>query len=131
MGIKIMESLKASHQKDPNPPYNKPANDSTCYPTTPYYQSQLNLDKPKYDECFLNDASYTPANNIKVTMPRFDGTDVEGWNIQVQRYFIYNKIPDEKKLLIASFHMDGIARKWFAWMEASNLFSDWKRFFGC
>lgn len=30
--------------------------------------------------------------------------------------------------MIVSFHLDRIAKRWFAWMEASNLLSSWKKF---
>lgn len=71
--------------------------------------------------CVLDKEDYTPAKHLRVSMPRFDGTDAEGWLYQVRRYFIFNKTPEEQKLLIVSFHLDGIARKWFTWMEASNF----------
>lgn len=60
-------------------------------------------------------------------MPRFDGKDAEGWIFAVRRYFIFNKIPEDQKLLLVSFHMDGIAKR-FVWMEASNFLSNWKNF---
>lgn len=94
----------------------------------PFYQSVVDLDKPKYADCILENEDYIPPKNVRVVMPRFDGTYAEGWLFSVRRYFIFYKIPENQKLLLASFHMDGIARKWFAWMEASNLLSDWKFF---
>lgn len=42
--------------------------------------------------------------------------------------FLYNKTPEEQKLLIVSFHLDVMARKWFSWMETSGFLSDWKAF---
>lgn len=94
----------------------------------PYYVSEVDLDNPHYANCMVNSEESIPAQNIKVQMPRFDGTDTEGWLYQVRRYFIFNKTPENKKLLLVSFHLDGLARKWFTWMEASNLLSDWKSF---
>lgn len=88
----------------------------------------MDLDNPTYAASILNDDKYCPARNINIHMPRFDGNDVEDWLFQVRRFFIYNKTPEEQKLLMASFHIDGIARKWFSWMEASNFLTDWKRF---
>lgn len=48
--------------------------------------------------------------------------------VAVRRYFFFNKIPKEHKLLIVSFNLDGIARKRFVWLEASNMLSTWKNF---
>lgn len=116
--------------KNPDPPDPRGATNRTGVTnlSPPFYQSLVDLDRPCYAEDILKDDSYTPAKNIRVTMPRFDGTDAEGWLFQVRRYFIFNKIPENQKLLLASFHMDGLARKWFAWMEASKLLSDWSSF---
>lgn len=88
----------------------------------------LDLDRPKYAESILGNEAYVSPKNIRVVMPRFHGKDAEGWLFAVKRYFIFNKIPEDQKLLLASFHMDGLARKWFVWMEASNLLSNWKKF---
>lgn len=94
----------------------------------PYSTSVVDLDNPPYASAILQDYNYTPAKHIKVSMPRFDGIDVEHWLFAVWRYFIFNKVPDEQKLLIVSFHLNGIARKCFAWLEASNMLSIWKIF---
>lgn len=92
------------------------------------YLSVVDLDKPKYAATVIDNPDYIPAKHIKVEMPRFDGKEAEEWIFSVRRYFIFNKIPEDQKLLIVSFHLDGTARKWFAWMEASNMLTDWKNF---
>lgn len=94
----------------------------------PFTQPVVDLDSPPYADAILQDSNYTPAKHLKVKMPRFDGIDAEHWLFTIRRYFIFNKIHEELKLLIVSFHLDGIARKWFAWLEASNMLSTWKNF---
>lgn len=87
----------------------------------------VNLDKPYYSISLLEDPNFTLVKHINVKIPRFDGTEVEHWFYYVRWCFIYNKVPEDKKLLIVSFHVDGIARKWFAWLiEARNMMSTWK-----
>lgn len=76
----------------------------------------------------MDDPTYTLAKHIKFNMPIFDGTDAKHWLYAVRRYFIFNKVPEDQKLLIVSFHVDGLARKWFAWLEASNILSNWPNF---
>lgn len=93
-----------------------------------YYQSIINLDKPCYALSILQNPDYIPAKHIKVDIPKFDGTEAEHWIYSARRYFIFNKVPEDQKLLIASFHMEGLARKWFSWMEASNMLSTWVNF---
>lgn len=75
------------------------------------YLSSVDLDNPKYAQSILDDENYVPAKNVRVTMPKFNGTEVEEWLFQVRRFFIYNKTPEEQKLLMVSFHMEGRARK--------------------
>lgn len=86
------------------------------------------MGKPVYADGVLNDPDYSPAKHMKMNMPVFDGTDAEHWIFAVRRYFIYNKVLEDQKLLIVSFHLTRIARKWFAWLEASNMLSTWPNF---
>lgn len=74
----------------------------------PVSQSIVDLDNPPYASTIIHDSSYTPAKHIRVEMPRFDGKDAEHWLYLVRRYFIFNKVPEDQKLLIVSFHLDGI-----------------------
>lgn len=110
--------------KRPPDPINKESSEIITLPQT-YYQSIINLDKPCYALSILQDSDYVPAKHIKVDMPKFNGTEAEHWIYSARRYFIFNKVPENQKLLIAAFHVEGIAKKWFSWMEASNMLSTW------
>lgn len=100
---------------------------SNCH-NLPFSQTGVDLDSPQYASNILYDNNYYPAKHIKVGMPRFNGINAEHWLFAVCRYFIFNKVLEEQKLLIASFHLDGIARTWFAWTEASNQLTTCKNF---
>lgn len=80
----------------------------------------LDLEKPNYAKTFLENEEYRPCKSLKVFMPKFDGTEVEEWLYQVRHFFIYNKTPEDQKLLIVSFHVEGLTKKWYAWIEAGQ-----------
>lgn len=75
------------------------------------YMSMVDLDKLEYAKTFLKNEEYTPRKNLKVFMPKFDGTEAEEWLYQVRHFFIYNRTPKDQKLLIVSSHVEGLARK--------------------
>lgn len=89
-----------------------------------WYLSTVDLDRPNYAKPFMDNEDYMPCKNLKVFMPKVDGTKAEEWLYQVKIFFIYNKTPKDQKLLIVSFHVEGLARKWFAWMEVRGLLTD-------
>lgn len=50
--------------------------------------------------------------NLKMDMPQFDGNDPQDWLFKTRRFFLCYT-PEDQKLLLASFHMEGKASKWF------------------
>ena len=50
---------------------------------------------------------------MKIEMPRFDGTEPLGWIFKINQYFEYHGTPDQDRLTIASFYMEGWALAWF------------------
>lgn len=69
----------------------------------------------------MNDDSYSPPKKSSLKMPKFDGTFAEGWIFLAKRYFLFNRTHEDQKLVIEFFHMEGIALKWFLWIEASDF----------
>ncbi|CAJ2644149.1 unnamed protein product [Trifolium pratense] len=70
----------------------------------------------------------TPATSIKLDIPRFDGTDPMGWIFKINQFFYYHLTPDEQRLRIASFYMDGDALSWFQWMHSNGQILTWTSF---
>lgn len=85
------------------------------------------LDYPSYAHEYL-DGEQEGGKNMKFLMSRFNGENIKDWLFTTRRYFLYYKIPRNQKVLIASFHMDGVAQEWVSYMESSNLISDWTTF---
>lgn len=126
-----LSELGTTHKEKPPDLLHHTPTDPDCMKPQlkpPYLQSVVDLDMPVYASFVLKDSNYTPTKHLKVDMSWFDGTDAEHWLFAVRMYFIFHKIPEDRKLLIVSFHLDGIAHKWFAWLEASNMLSTWKNF---
>ena len=63
-----------------------------------------------------------PAHYLKLEVPRFDGSDPEGWIFKITQFFEYHATPYHDRLTIASFYMEGFALAWFQWMYRNSQF---------
>jgi hypothetical protein len=70
----------------------------------------------------------TSTTSIKLDIPRFDGSDPMGWIFKINQFFDYHLTPDEQRLRIASFYMDGEALPWFQWMHSNGQILTWTAF---
>ncbi|KAH9667504.1 hypothetical protein KPL70_021062 [Citrus sinensis] len=66
--------------------------------------------------------------SMKMDVPKFDGTDPNGWDFRINEFFDFHGTPDQLRLRIVSFHMEGKAAAWYQWMKANNLLSTWHNF---
>ena len=69
-----------------------------------------------------------PFRNICLDVLRFDGLDPHAWIFATEQFFPFHTLPDEKHLLLISFHMDGPALTWFRWMSQTKRLSTWGSF---
>ncbi|GAU36702.1 hypothetical protein TSUD_16140 [Trifolium subterraneum] len=74
------------------------------------------------------DVTPFPSTTIKLDIPRFDGTDPLGWIFKITQFFDYHATPEEQRLRIASFYMDGEALTWFQWMHQNGQILTWTTF---
>ena len=82
-------------------------------------------------QAFASASSAATANaayRLKLEVPRFDGSDPEGWIFKITQFFEYHATPDHDRLTIASFYMEGPALAWFQWMYRSGQLSSWSAF---
>ncbi|KAL5159831.1 hypothetical protein HKD37_15G044085 [Glycine soja] len=61
--------------------------------------------------------SHNPQHRMKLDVPRFDGSDPTGWIFKITQFFEYHATPEQERLTIASFYMEGPALAWFQWMH--------------
>ncbi|XP_040870975.1 uncharacterized protein [Glycine max] len=78
----------------------------------------------------LSPTSPTPASqhHMKLDIPRFDGSEPQGWIFKINQFFEYHSTPEQDKLTVASFYMEGRALAWYQWMKANNHFTSWSSF---
>ncbi|XP_028212786.1 uncharacterized protein LOC114395257 [Glycine soja] len=65
---------------------------------------------------------------LKLEVSRFDGSDPTGWIFKITQFFEYHSTPDQERLTIASFYMEGAALAWFQWMHRNGQLTSWPAF---
>ncbi|XP_077226272.1 uncharacterized protein LOC143859450 [Tasmannia lanceolata] len=68
------------------------------------------------------------SKHLKLDFPRFSGGDPTAWLFKVAQFFSFHQTPENQKLLMVSFHMEGSAASWFQWMSNSNQLRSWQEF---
>ena len=94
-------------------------------------QLETSHTNPHVPQAFVGASSTATANaayRLKLEVPRFDGSDPEGWIFKITQFFEYHATPDHDKLTITSFYMEGPALAWFQWMYHSGQLSSWSAF---
>lgn len=46
-----------------------------------------------------------------IDLPKFDGSNAESWIFQANQYFDHYSVPNEQRLSIISFYLEGLARE--------------------
>eukprot|EP01018_Ginkgo_biloba_P013059 Gb_07852 [translate_table: standard] len=66
----------------------------------------------------------------KVEMKNFDGRDVRTWLSQMEQYFNLHQVPTDKKIPLASLHMETEPFQWYQWMKKkwASLSYKWENF---
>ncbi|XP_043724096.1 uncharacterized protein LOC122671070 [Telopea speciosissima] len=80
------------------------------------------------DDNLQRSSQFHSPRFMRLDVPRFDGTDPTGWVFKIEKFFDFHSTPDDQRLLLASFHLDGPALSWFQWMQSSGLINGWKGF---
>ncbi|XP_061968341.1 uncharacterized protein LOC133691764 [Populus nigra] len=55
-------------------------------------------------------------SHLKLSFPRFDGSEPTGWVYKAEQYFEFQAIDSAQQVQLASFHLDGIALQWHRWL---------------
>lgn len=69
--------------------------------------------------------SYPSRPSVKLDVPRFDGYDPLGWIFKISQFFEYQGTPEEERIMVASFYLDGPALSWFQWMFRNGFITSW------
>jgi hypothetical protein len=65
---------------------------------------------------------------IKLDFSRFDGSEPIKWVLKAQQFHFYNQIPENQKVSLAAFHMEGRALTWYHWLMDSGYIGGWEDF---
>jgi hypothetical protein len=65
---------------------------------------------------------------MRVDIPSFDGENPSNWVSKAIQYLDYYQIPENRKIKVASFYLEGVPLIWFHNGEDSGLFPDWDAF---
>ncbi|GFS37962.1 hypothetical protein Acr_00g0054900 [Actinidia rufa] len=57
-----------------------------------------------------------PTSNLKLSFPKFNGTDPPSWIYRAEQYFEFQRVDPNQRIKLASFHLDGIALQWHRWL---------------
>ncbi|KAH0737522.1 hypothetical protein KY290_036227 [Solanum tuberosum] len=127
-------SIHPSSEKSPNP--SGPGPSSIPPPQNFFYQ---HLSSPPPNPNFnqfpppqpTQQHPFTPFRRDKpapIDLPKFDGQHAESWVFQANQYFDVYGIPDENRLNLASFYLEGTARDWYQWMHKNHQLIGWDHF---
>lgn len=39
---------------------------------------------------------------------------------KIEQYYSFHKVSEQDKLIVTSFHLDGVAEEWFLWLSKTN-----------
>jgi len=60
------------------------------------------------------------THHMKLDVPRFDGTEPLGWIFKINQFFEYHGTPEQDRLTVALFYMEGRTLAWFQWMNSNG-----------
>ncbi|RVW62500.1 Retrovirus-related Pol polyprotein from transposon 17.6 [Vitis vinifera] len=58
-----------------------------------------------------------PPLRTKIEFPRFAGDDPTEWFNRVAQFFEFQRTPEDQKVSLAAFHMEGEANQWWQWLN--------------
>lgn len=93
--------------------------------------SKVSILLDKFNQPPPNSAPLTPAipkPHIKLEVPRFDGRDPLGWIFKISQFFEFYGTPEEERITVTSFYMDGPTLNWFQWSYRNGFITSWPAF---
>ncbi|KAL9428358.1 hypothetical protein AB3S75_030367 [Citrus x aurantiifolia] len=82
----------------------------------------------KYDGVLTGSEVSPVLRSMKMDVPKFDGSDPNGWIFRIAEFFDFHDTPEILRLRIVSFHMEGHAAAWYQWMKNNHLLTTWPEF---
>ncbi|CAM8934378.1 unnamed protein product [Rhodiola kirilowii] len=129
---KSMEDMQQAFKEHQNPPVPRPDkqpihNNPPLLPT-PTHNQQFVIsthDPQPLTPPTTSEINHRPPRAPRLEIPIFDGTAVEGWLFQLERFFDIHETPPEQMLYVAPLYMIGEALKWFQWKTLTGQVTSW------
>lgn len=58
---------------------------------------------------------------MNLDVPQFDGSNAPAWIFRINQFFDYHRTPEEERLQVASFYLDGATLSWSSFLQALEL----------
>ena len=58
---------------------------------------------------------------MKLKVPKFDGTDLDGWAFRINEYFDFHGTSEALRLCIVFCHLECCASTWYQWIKANDF----------
>ena len=91
--------------------------------TQPVIQNLPQPDIPHSNQ--IADRNYT---QLKLSFPRFNGVDPNGWIYKAEQYFEFKNIHHQQRVQLASFHLEDDALQWHCWLSKCMGHLNWSEF---
>ncbi|GJV66954.1 hypothetical protein Tco_1482463 [Tanacetum coccineum] len=65
---------------------------------------------------------------MRLDVSKFNGDDSESWIFAINEYFTLLATPDEQRLRVVGFNLEGEAAEWLRWMTRNKLMTSWDGF---
>ena len=65
---------------------------------------------------------------MNLDVPRFDGSNAPAWIFKINQFFDYHRTPEDERLQVASFYLEGTALSWYQWMYRNYQLPSWPAF---
>ncbi|GAU35886.1 hypothetical protein TSUD_383780 [Trifolium subterraneum] len=65
---------------------------------------------------------------IKLEIPKFDGSNALGWIFKITQFFDFHRTPEDQRIRMASFYMEGEALTWYQWLHNNGQLQTWPMF---
>nr|GEV86552.1 hypothetical protein [Tanacetum cinerariifolium] len=66
--------------------------------------------------------------SMRLDVPKFYAADPKSWVFAINEYFALLATPDEQRIKVVGFNLEGDAAEWFRWMTHNKLVASWDGF---
>ena len=80
----------------------------------------------KYEGVLTGSEVSPVLRSMKMDVPKFDGSDPNGWIFLIEEFFNFHDTPEILRLRIVSFYMEGRVAAWYQWMKNNHLLTTWQ-----